>query len=92
MNYCLITTQSMTLAMRVKSTLKANGIQATVTRLPPAYTEGGCAYGVEISESAATRARRVLQTSDIAYGKIICDHVTDNQPPNRRKPDGGAHK
>lgn len=72
MNYCLITTVSMTLAMRVKSTLNANGIPAAVTRLPPAYTENGCAYGVEISASAALRARRVLQISDVAYGKIIC--------------------
>lgn len=72
MNYCLITTVSMTLAMRVKSALNANGIPAAVTRLPPAYTENGCAYGVEISESAARRARRILQISDISYGKMIC--------------------
>lgn len=92
MNYCLITTQSMTLAMRVKSTLGASGIRAAVTRLPPAYTEGGCAYGVEISASAAIRARRVLQTSNIAYGKIICDQLTDDHPPSGRGKEGRAYQ
>lgn len=72
MNNCLITTVSMTLAMRVKSTLGANGIPATVIRLPPAYTDGGCAYGVEIAPIAATRAHHILQLSDVSYGKIVC--------------------
>lgn len=77
MNNCLITTVSMTLAMRVKSALRANGIPAAVTRLPPAYTANGCAYGVEISRSDSDKARHILQISDIAYGMIICP---ENRP------------
>lgn len=80
MNTCLITTVSMTLAMRVKSTLSANGIPAAVIRLPPAYTDGGCAYGVEIDRSAAEHARHILQISDLSYGKLICP----NNPTDRR--------
>lgn len=88
MNNCLITTVSITLAMRVKSTLNANGIPAVVTRLPPAYTEGGCAYGVEIDRSYASSARHVLQISDIAYGKLIC---TDS-PPSVHSPKKGGRR
>lgn len=72
MNYCLITTVSMTLAMRVRNALRANGIPAAVTRLPPEYTADGCAFGVEINPSDRADARRILQISDISYGKIIC--------------------
>lgn len=85
MNNCLITTVSMTLAMRVKSALRANGIDGAVIRLPPAYTENGCAYGVEIAQSAVAAARHILQISDIAYGKLICPDRSAVHPNERRR-------
>ncbi len=88
MNQCLITTVSMTLAMRVKSTLTANGIHAAITRLPPAYTTEGCAYGVEIAAAAADRAYHVLQISDVPFGKIVCP---DGRPV-RRGPGRGINQ
>lgn len=84
MNNCIITTITMTLAMRVKNTLRANGIDAAVIRLPPAYTEGGCAYGVEIGRGDAERARHILQISDISYGKLICPEHSSARSDRRR--------
>lgn len=85
MNNCLITTVSMTLAMRVKSALRANGIDGAVIRLPPAYTENGCAYGVEIARDSVAAARHVLQISDIAYEKLICPDDRAAYSPERRR-------
>ena len=71
MNKCLITTVSMTLAMKGKGILEQNGIAATVSRLPPNLTASGCAWGIAIDCSRAKRAKEVLEVSSFAYGKMV---------------------
>ena len=68
---CLITTVSMTLAMKGKRILEQKGIAATVSRLPPNLTASGCAYGIAIDCTVARRAKEVLSASGFTYGKMV---------------------
>ena len=70
METCLITTVTMTLAMKGKGILQQNGIAAQITRLPPKLTGAGCAYGIAVDCGKIRRAKEILDTSDFSYGKI----------------------
>lgn len=61
----------MTLAMKGKGILEHSGIGATVSRLPPALTASGCAYGIAIDSTLARRAKEVLAAAGFAYGKMV---------------------
>lgn len=60
-----------TLAMRVRQVLSANGIYGNIIRLPAGISLSGCSFGVEIAPSDITKAGKVLNVSDVSYGKII---------------------
>jgi len=60
-----------TLALRVRQVLSINGIRGEVIRLPAGLSSSGCAFGVEIPPSETSKAKRVLNVSDVNYGKII---------------------
>lgn len=70
MQNCLITTMTMTLAMKGKRLLASKGIAAEVTRLPPNLTASGCAWGISIDCAKAKRAREILSEAKFTYGKI----------------------
>ncbi len=61
----------MTLAMKGKRLLTANGIAAEVSRLPPKLTTAGCAWGISIDCKLAKRAEKVLSVSGFSYGKMV---------------------
>ena len=71
MQYCLITTVTMTLALKGKRILEKNGVGAEVSRLPPNLTTSGCAYGIAIDCTVAKRAKEVLSASHFTYGKMV---------------------
>lgn len=71
MQTCLITTVTMTLAMKGKRLLAANGIAAEISRLPPKLTASGCAWGISIDCSLSRRAKEIMEVSNFSYGKIV---------------------
>ena len=68
---CLITTVTMTLALKGKRILEKNGIVAAVTRLPPGLSVSGCAYGIAIDGVWVKRAKEALEQADLRYGKLV---------------------
>lgn len=68
---CLITTMSMTLAMKGKGILERSNIRATVSRLPPNLTTSGCAYGIAIDCTQIRRAKESLERAGFSYGKMV---------------------
>ena len=68
---CLITTVTMTLALKGKRILEKNGIAAAVTRLPPHLSASGCAFGVAVDCQAIGRAVELLEAAGVRYGKAV---------------------
>ena len=71
MQTCLITTVSMTLALKGKGILEKNGVSAAVSRLPPKLTAAGCAWGISVDCGQARRAKELLDGAGLRYGKIV---------------------
>lgn len=85
MDVCYITTVTMTLAMKAKRLLEKNGIAASVSRLPPKLTAGGCAWGVSIDCRQAGLAQRILNSAAFSYGKFLRADGTAVQSAEQRK-------
>lgn len=71
MQNCLITTMTMTLAMKGKRLLSSKGIAAEVVRLPQGLTASGCAWGISIDCAKAKRAKEILSEARFTYGKLV---------------------
>lgn len=61
----------MTLAMKGKGILNANGIAGEISRLPPGLTTAGCAWGISIDCAMARRAKEIFEVSGFSYGKMV---------------------
>lgn len=80
---CLITTVTMTLAIKGKRILEKQGIDGKISRLPPQLTASGCAFGISIDCALARRAKEVLENAGFHYGKLVyADGTPVLQPPS----------
>ena len=61
---------SITYAMKARSALDAAGIQSDVTRLDPAKTPMGCAWGIRVNAGAAAGAERTMRSAGIVSSVI----------------------
>ncbi|MGM9680731.1 MAG: DUF3343 domain-containing protein [Eubacteriales bacterium] len=86
MKRAIITMQSATAAMKGQRMLAANGIGSEIVRLPPKYSDAGCSYGLRIAYADGKPGVRVLQVSDIPFGRLVTDDTekqTENKGRNR---------
>ena len=70
MESCIITTTTMTLAMKGQKLLGDRGIATYVSRLPGVLTGSGCAWGITIDCAHAREAKGILENSGFTYGKF----------------------
>ena len=74
MQSCIITTMTMTLAMKGQRLLSdarnGRGIAAKVIRLPQKLTAAGCAWGISIDCAYAGKAKQILEDAAFPYGKF----------------------
>ena len=70
MESCIITTMTMTLAMKGQRLLLERGLPNKVSRLPRALTASGCAWGINIDCTHTREAKRILEDAGFTYGKF----------------------
>lgn len=70
MQSCIITTTTMTLAMKGQKLLGDRGIATYVSRLPGVLTVSGCAWGITIDCAHAREAKEILENMGFTYGKF----------------------
>ena len=70
MSKCIISLPSMTFAQKARLVLTANHIDASVLKLPPEFSDKGCAWGITIAKEHKASALHVLTVSDLPYKKV----------------------
>lgn len=74
MQSCIITTMTMTLAMKGQRLLgdahNGRSVPANVIRLPQTLTASGCAWGISIDCKQAGIAKQILENAAFPYGKF----------------------
>lgn len=71
MNKCTIAVSSITYAMKGSNLLTANGISSHITKLPPAATRRGCAYGIETDCRTIQKALNLLSKNGVSYSEVV---------------------
>lgn len=71
MNKPIITTSSMTYALKVNSVLSTHSIPSEIIRLNNDVSNTGCSYGVSIDNSYLKNALRILDSNKIPYSKVL---------------------
>ena len=61
---------SITAAIKIEKLLSEHNIQSRIIKLDPAYTDKGCAYGVEFSPSRKGSVEKILKGRGFEY-KIL---------------------
>ena len=65
-NY-IATIGSVTTAIKAEKMLAEHSIQVRIIKLDPAYTEKGCAYGIEFSSSNKSAVEKLLKIRGIEH-------------------------
>ena len=68
---CVITTKTVTLAIKGKNALQSVGIGGEAVSLDRNLTEKGCAYGISFPCEKKAEAKQIMKAQRIAYGQII---------------------
>lgn len=68
---CVITTNTVTLAIKVRNALQSVGIVGEIVSLDKNLTEKGCAYGISFPCEKIYEAERALNAQKVSYGQII---------------------
>jgi len=67
---CIAALNSVTTAIKAEKIFSEHSIQCKITKLDPAHTEKGCAYGIEFPASQKNSAEKLLSSFGIYY-KIL---------------------
>ena len=74
MQNCIITTMTMTLAIKGQRLLgdarNGRSVPANVIRLPATLAASGCAWGISIDCKQARSAKQILENAAFPYGKF----------------------
>ena len=74
---CVISTESVTYAMKGRQLLAANGMISKIVKLSPSQTGRGCGYGLEIECPVAAHASGLLSRGGVKYGETV--RINDNE-------------
>ena len=71
MKYCIIPISTQSYAIKGEKLLKSKGIRARMTKVDPAKTPKGCAFGLEIECSSKTAAYSLLSYAKLPFSDVI---------------------
>ena len=64
----IITVKTLTLGLKARKSLSAQGIKSRLIKIDYSKSESGCQYGIELSSIRYYDAIRVLRENGIEYG------------------------
>lgn len=76
MKNCLITFQSQTQAVRLKSVARREQITIEIIQTPKGISYGGCSYAVRCSRSDLKKLQTLCRSYGVSYSRIFAE-LTD---------------
>lgn len=70
MKFHYITFRSVTFAQKAERALKRGGLECTMQRTPKELSQRGCGYCLKVRPGAIIRAKQILETDGLDYGKF----------------------
>ncbi len=67
MERCVITSKSLTSALKAKDILADSAVYANIIKIDPSYSKHGCSYGLEIDCRNKRNAEKMLSASKLQF-------------------------
>jgi len=68
---CILTMQSVTVAMKAASALRTRGMECEVVGVDPSLTSRGCGYGVRCAPCDRESVEAALRARNIPFGEWL---------------------